>query len=95
MHVYLVFVPSICTGDGNGDEVLGIKTGGPFGIGDPFVYKKVYPCVWLIQVNKVEILAARMVCSIDGAVFLWFLDSNQVEFLYPLVSEQTCHNLVL
>ena len=45
MHVYLVFVPSICTGDGNGDQVRGMKTGGPFGIIDPFVYKKACPCV--------------------------------------------------
>ena len=64
-----------------------MKAGGPFGIRDP--------CVWFIQVDEVEILAARMVCSIDGADFPGLLDSNQVELLYPLIPEQTCHNLVL
>ena len=39
MHLYLVFVPSVRTGDDNGDKVQGGKAGGPFGIWDPFVVR--------------------------------------------------------
>ena len=42
MHVYIVFVSSF-TGDGSGDTVRGVKTGGLFGIGNRFVYKKTCP----------------------------------------------------
>ena len=72
-----------------------MEAGSLFGIRDPFVYKKAYPYVWFIQVDEVEILPARIMCCIDGAVFPGFLDSNQVKLLYPLIPEQTCHNLIL
>lgn len=44
MHVYIVFVFSF-TGDGSGDKVRGVKTGGPFGIGNGFVQKIFCPRV--------------------------------------------------